>query len=113
MEYASKNRYIACNDDFKFGVIDAKGDVVIDFEYSGLKQTSVVTDRYFAKDGNSWVLINEKGEEQTKDSYKELNLAGSHVDVFYSEVAEEPVFEPEPDDYSVDSAVVEEVAEAY
>jgi hypothetical protein len=94
-------------------VIDAKGDVVIDFEYSGLKQTSVVADRYFAKDGNSWVLINEKGEEQTKDSYKELNLAGSYVDVFYSEVAEEPVFEPEPDDYSVDSAVVEEVAEAY
>lgn len=113
LEYANKNRYIACNDDFKFGVIDAKGDVVIDFEYSGLKQTSVVADRYFAKDGNSWVLINEKGEEQTKDSYKELNLAGSHVDVFYSEVAEEPVFEPEPDDYSVDSAVVEEVAEAY
>ena len=51
--------------------------------------------------------------KMTKDSYKELNLAGSHVDVFYSEVAEEPVFEPEPDDYSVDSAVVEEVAEAY
>lgn len=113
LEYANKNRYIACNDDFKFGVIDAKGDVVIDFEYSGLKQTSVVADRYFAKDGNSWVLINEKGEEQTKDSYKELNLAGSYVDVFYSEVAEEPVFEPEPDDYSVDTAVVEEVAEAY
>ena len=59
------------------------------------------------------MLINEKGEEQTKDSYKELNLAGSYVDVFYSEVAEEPVFEPEPDDYSVDTAVVEEVAEAY
>ena len=34
---------------FKFGVIDAKGDVVIDFEYSGLKQTSVVADRYFCQ----------------------------------------------------------------
>ena len=68
---------------------------------------------YKDSEGNYHAEYNFTYLDLVMDSYKELNLAGSHVDVFYSEVAEEPVFEPEPDDYSVDSAVVEEVAEAY
>lgn len=66
LEYANKNRYIACNDDFKFGVIDAKGDVVIDFEYSGLKQTSVVADRYLPKTAIRGCLSTRKARSRQR-----------------------------------------------
>lgn len=118
LQFASKDRYVALNDDGKCGVIDSKGDKIIDFEYSSIAQISTDHSRYFALDGSTWILINEKGEELTKDSYKSVNFDVYNLQEFYSEAASADSFMTAPaadydsvepdayDDYyeSVDSA---------
>lgn len=85
LQYASKDRYLAREDNGKCGIINSKGEKILDFEYSNLAQVSSDRDRYFALDGTTWILINEKGEELTKDSYTAININDYAVRTFYSE----------------------------
>ena len=67
-------------------VIDANGEKIIAPEYETIAQISTSLDHYFAYDGKSWILINEKGEEVSKESFKYINFLSTRNDLFYSEL---------------------------
>lgn len=107
MGYISKDRYIAQNDDHKWGIINSKGEVILGFEYESLVQVSTDKSRYFVQEGKTWILINEKGEELTKDSYANIwpSIGTYH---FYSEIQKEPEPVLEPDYTPADTAPFED-----
>ncbi len=106
---ASKNRYMV-NDGEKEFVIDANGEKIIAPEYETIAQISTSLDHYFAYDGKTWILINEKGEEVSKESFQFVNFITERFEVFYSE-APEMGTSPYSSDY--DAALDSVVAEDY
>ncbi len=84
---ASKNRYMVHQDDKEF-VVDASGEKIIAPEYESIAQISTALDHYFVYDGKTWTLINEKGEEVSKESFQMLNFVTTRSEVFYSEATE-------------------------
>ena len=83
--HASTNRYIACNDNNRYGIIDTEGKTVLAFDYKGIVQCSESADHYFAFDGKTWTLIDEEGKELGKKSFSDVNFAVTPFLHFYSE----------------------------
>lgn len=111
LRYAAPDRYIAKKDDGSYGVIDGKGETVIDFDFDNIGQSSTSADHYFTLSGDKWSLIGEDGKDVCKEAFTAFGASGWHnmYTAFYSEVEAEP----EPDEFfdemaAVDTAAVEE-----
>lgn len=108
LSYASPDRYIASNDNGKYGVIDSKGEEILPFDYDELGQISTNPKHYFAKEGSSYILIDEEGKEISKDSFNFI-MWGAGIDASNVVSENQPASEETTNDWSdSDSAAVSE-----
>lgn len=118
LRYAAPDRYIAKNDNGKYGVIDGKGETVLDFDFDSIMQQSSSSGHYFTLSGRKWSLIGEDGKDVSKEAFSYIGASGWHnmYTAFYSEVEPEPepaeIFQPGEPPYA-DSAVEPDYEEDY
>lgn len=73
MMYLMPDRYAVLKND-KAGVINKKGDTVLDFEYGFVSMNCMGKDKFVVKDGKQFYIVNEKGKALNMDAYEDVSM---------------------------------------